>query len=264
MRGVMKLVVNADDFGCSVTANNATIQLIEKGLISSATILANGAAVEHALEYAREHQKVSFGVHLNIADGTPLLKATSETPLVSNDGRFRYRSPVSRIKLSWRSAIYDEWSAQIRFLLSRGIAISHMDSECHVHTHPVLADVLNKLRNEFGISVLRNTKNIYASNQHLGVAKSCYKSAWSRYQRYVSGFKMTDGFADLASFVECFEQVRRRYASVEAMVHPGQPYYESETRILQSVGYQALVAQCKVVSYSHVFDFDMMDLVSEP
>ena len=60
----MRIVVNADDFGASAETVEATIECLEEGALTSATIMPTMPAVDDALAYARDRPDRSFGVHL--------------------------------------------------------------------------------------------------------------------------------------------------------------------------------------------------------
>jgi hypothetical protein len=58
------LIVNADDVGMSYAANQATIQGMEKGLITAGSIMVPCPWFLQIAEYARTHPKADFGIHL--------------------------------------------------------------------------------------------------------------------------------------------------------------------------------------------------------
>src|SRR5574339_494960 len=58
------LIVNGDDLGVSHAANMASITSLERGLMSSATIMVPAPWFPEIAKYAREHPKSDFGLHL--------------------------------------------------------------------------------------------------------------------------------------------------------------------------------------------------------
>ena len=71
-----RLIVNADDCGISDTVNKSIAELLEMGRVSSVSVLANGASLNGALDlYERFGSEVSFGVHLNLTEGSPLTES---------------------------------------------------------------------------------------------------------------------------------------------------------------------------------------------
>src|SRR5436309_2289835 len=68
----MTIIVNGDDLGMSESINEAIFQGMERGAITSATMLSNGAAVKHAAQSVHLFPACSFGVHLNLTEFSPL------------------------------------------------------------------------------------------------------------------------------------------------------------------------------------------------
>jgi chitin disaccharide deacetylase len=58
------LIVNGDDAGMCHTANQATIECLERGLMTTATIMTPCPWFHEIAAYARQHPEKDFGVHL--------------------------------------------------------------------------------------------------------------------------------------------------------------------------------------------------------
>ncbi len=70
----MKLIVNADDCGYSKAVNEAICRFIEAGKITSTTVMANMDDFDGAVRLFNQYrEKISFGIHLNLTEGHPLL-----------------------------------------------------------------------------------------------------------------------------------------------------------------------------------------------
>ena len=67
-----KLIVNADDFGLTAGVNRAIVEAHRGGVVSSATLMANGAAFDDAVTAARSVPNLSVGCHVVLVDGTPV------------------------------------------------------------------------------------------------------------------------------------------------------------------------------------------------
>ncbi|PYV93500.1 MAG: hopanoid biosynthesis associated protein HpnK, partial [Acidobacteria bacterium] len=78
-----RLIVNADDFGLTEKVNQAIIQGHLEGIITSASLLATGAAFESAVTLARQHPKLGVGVHLNLTEGMPVSEPARIPSLVT-------------------------------------------------------------------------------------------------------------------------------------------------------------------------------------
>jgi len=62
------LIVNADDFGLSAGINLGVIRAHEHGIVTSASLMTTGRAVESAVAYARSHPELSVGLHLDLGE----------------------------------------------------------------------------------------------------------------------------------------------------------------------------------------------------
>jgi predicted glycoside hydrolase/deacetylase ChbG (UPF0249 family) len=159
-----RLIVNADDFGLTSGVNRAIGELHREGLVTSATLMARAAATEEAIEMARAMPTLGVGCHVVLVDGTPVLSAAHDVPSISMAkeqsfvptlGKFLeriYRQPRGKVE----SQIEAEARAQIRWLQSRGVRLTHIDTHKHVHMFPrVLRPVLRAARS-CGIFAVRN------------------------------------------------------------------------------------------------------------
>ena len=66
------LIVNADDFGLTAGVNRAIVETHVGGVVSSATLMANGAAFADAVTAARSAPNLSVGCHVVLVNGTPV------------------------------------------------------------------------------------------------------------------------------------------------------------------------------------------------
>lgn len=70
----MKLIINADDCGYSSVVNRRIEEEIWHHRITSTTVMANMDDFEGAVRlYEKYGKDISFGVHLNMTEGKPLL-----------------------------------------------------------------------------------------------------------------------------------------------------------------------------------------------
>lgn len=154
-----RLIVNADDFGLTQSVNQAIVEGHRRGIISSATLLANGAAFDSAVSLARSCPQLGVGVHLNLTEGFPVSALASVPGPVNHNGHFR-RSPVQLVRaISAGMVSLDdiawELQAQIEKVRAAGIEITHLDGHKHVHMWPAVFDVVVRLALECGIPAVR-------------------------------------------------------------------------------------------------------------
>ena len=82
------LIVNADDLGWTEGVNQGIADAFRNGVVTSASMLANGAAFEGGLEVARCAPGLGLGVHLNLSDGVPIADREAVTSLLNDRGEF--------------------------------------------------------------------------------------------------------------------------------------------------------------------------------
>ena len=156
-----RLIVNADDFGLTAGVNRAVMELHRAGVVTSATLMARAAATAEAIEMALRAPALGVGCHVVLADGEPVLAAEKIPTLVDErTGRFPPAlGALLRRLLAGRirsSEIEAEAGAQIVYLQSRGVKLTHIDTHKHTHLFPsVLRPVLRAAR-ALGIRAVRN------------------------------------------------------------------------------------------------------------
>ena len=72
-RAPLQIVINADDLGRSDDVNKAILDAFHRGLITSASIMANMPGFENAVNAIKASGiEDRIGVHLNLTQGAPL------------------------------------------------------------------------------------------------------------------------------------------------------------------------------------------------
>jgi len=156
---VKLLIVNADDFGLTEGVTRGILEAQQRGIVTSTTLLANGAAFESAVAAARNAPRLGVGVHLNLTQG-PAIAPRAEIPnLVDAVGRFHLSPPrLAMGVLLGRvppAEIECELGAQIEKVSRAGIPITHLDGHKHIHMFPGIAPIVAKLARQFGIPAMR-------------------------------------------------------------------------------------------------------------
>ena len=104
-----KVIINADDFGYSTAVNLGIINSFKKGVLTSATLMANMPGCDEAIELAKENPSFGVGGHLVLTCGAPLYERTT---LVKEDGNFfglkEYKTNRSNMD---EQEIFEEWSS---------------------------------------------------------------------------------------------------------------------------------------------------------
>ncbi len=153
------LIVNADDLGWTDGVNRGIVEAHRRGLVTSATLLANGNAYEGALEAVRQNPQLGVGVHLNLGDGRPVAPADDVRGLLNGKGELDGGTEGLLIRIASRrlriEEVEREWDAQIRKVRESGIMPTHLDGHKHVHMLPGLFELALKLAKKHGIRAIR-------------------------------------------------------------------------------------------------------------
>ena len=248
----MRIIINADDLGISPEVNASIFDLMARGRITSATLLANGPEVEAAAREAARHPACSFGVHLNLTQFRPLAPRPGLDSIMDDAGSFSGRFREIPLTASLREAIFAEWSAQVERLVSLGVEVSHFDSHHHVHTVPGLFRVLKRVQRRFAVRRVRATRNVYPADATPSRATLILKAGWNFALRHHYRTRTTDGFTAFGTFrsvAGARPAVLGRHASIELMTHPGSEGYESETRMLDDDWRERLGFPTELISY---------------
>ncbi len=187
------LITNADDFGFTRDVNEGIVHAHRQGILTATTLMATGAAFDHAVGLARENPQLDVGVHL---------------VLVGSEG---YPATVARLVASlWRIRIYDELARQIGKVVDAGIRPTHLDTHKHTHLLPPVLAAVARLAEEFKIPWVR--RPLASPLQGVLTRHGC------RTTDHFAGFVIT-GRYDAARLAKL---IRRLPEGVtEFMCHPG-------------------------------------------
>lgn len=156
---IMKVIINADDFGINEVVTSEIERMIEMGAITSTTIMANGACLPEVKRFADLHPEVSFGIHFCISEFESITKSQTfyKYGLLNDDGTFVKHKifTLESYPDDLRDAIREELESQVLILENLGIKISHADSHHHSHTIPKISDVFIDVMKKNGINRVR-------------------------------------------------------------------------------------------------------------
>ncbi|HAM49286.1 MAG TPA: hypothetical protein DCP92_00785 [Nitrospiraceae bacterium] len=245
---MIKLIMHSDDFGLHAQINQAVIDAASKGVLSSASWMANGLAAEEALEAATAIPSLGIGIHLNIVRGRPLSDPAEIPSLVDARGRF-FNSVGTLLRKSYLGQLRDEdihveYRRQVRRMIGKGLVPTHFDGEKHTHIIlPGSRRAVEKLRKEFDVQKVRtiSERKLHTMLAADGVSMSTsirqhlklifLEHASSQARKCWKNMKTPDLFFGVLSSsrlnsAEGLEALRailslKISASVEWMLHPG-------------------------------------------
>ncbi|NHM32906.1 chitin disaccharide deacetylase [Neobacillus terrae] len=146
---MIKLIVNADDFGLCHGVNHGIIDSHLYGIVNSTTMMMNMPGTDHAISLAKNNPSLSVGIHLVLTAGKPLLQDVPS--LVDEKGNFHSQAYLNDYIDISLEELEREWTAQIEKFLKSGLTPTHFDSHHHVHTLEKLLPVVQKLSNKYNL-----------------------------------------------------------------------------------------------------------------
>jgi hopanoid biosynthesis associated protein HpnK len=238
------LIINADDFGYTRGVNEGIIRAHRDGILTSATLMANGAAFDDAVERAKANPTLAVGCHLVLTGGHSVAPREKIPSLADHEGCLPKSLPalIARVSLGGVRAqdMETEIRAQLEKIRHAGIELTHVDTHKHTHVHPRVMGVIGRVAREFGITRVRNPIENFrdswrtARSERTGLAAnmaascavrsvgSCFRSIAKKY-----GLRSPDHFLGLAitGSVSAAALCRLIEAlpdgSTEIMTHPG-------------------------------------------
>jgi chitin disaccharide deacetylase len=239
-----RLIFNADDFGMTRGVNEGIVRAHRDGVLTSATLMANGLAFEDAAKRAAENPTLGVGCHLVLVGGKPVAPPESVPSLIDSQGNLpdSLAAFVARISTGMIKTheIECELKAQIEKIRSAGIVPSHLDTHKHTHAHPRVMEIVGRVAQEFGITKIRrpieNLRDSWETTraENSGVSKQivaagAVRVVASRFKAIAEKYRLTcpDHFLGLAMTGHLGPLALRRMAesveegSTEIMLHPG-------------------------------------------
>jgi predicted glycoside hydrolase/deacetylase ChbG (UPF0249 family) len=156
-----QLIINADDFGLTPGVNRAIAELHQAKALTSATLMATGAAFDDAVAIAHANPALGVGCHIVLTDGTPVSPPKSIPTLLGPDGKNFRPSLVDFIQALLRGTIREddierEAVAQVQKLQCAGIRVTHLDTHKHTHLFPPVARPLLRIAERCSVRAIRH------------------------------------------------------------------------------------------------------------
>ncbi|HET7747376.1 MAG TPA: polysaccharide deacetylase family protein, partial [Vicinamibacteria bacterium] len=158
--GARLLVIHADDLGMSRSVNRATFEALEKGWITSASILVPCPWFPDVARFARAHPEADLGIHLALNSEWegyrwgPITGREKVPSLLDADGYLPLVEPTV-VAQARPAEVEVELRAQVERARAAGIRVSHLDS--HMATlfrSAELFAVYRRVGADYGIPVL--------------------------------------------------------------------------------------------------------------
>ena len=233
IHNMISLIINADDLGCNPLRDRGILEAQQKGIVTSASILANGSSFNTAIKQVK-NSKLPVGVHLNLADGRALTGPIKG--LTDSSGNLPGKKELRRQLAANRfdpEEIRTELKAQVQRIFEAGVQPDHLDGHQHCQLFPCLTTMVTELAREYGIPAMRSALPADISLKDpidpLGQELALYRQLGHKAKEIImtAGLLTPDGLMgmpllnrlDLASLCHVLENIPEGFW--ELMVHPG-------------------------------------------
>jgi len=190
MSPARRLIVNADDFGRSHSINQAVIRAHRDGILTTASLMVNGAAADEAVELARQHPRLGVGLHLSLVCGTSALPPADIPRLVDGDGNFSDNSVATGIRYFFQKRLRPQLEREIRAQFEKfratGLSLDHVNGHLHFHLHPVVFRILMTDARSRGITHFRLTRDLFRLNLRLASGHLFYRAGHALIFRWLA------------------------------------------------------------------------------
>ena len=155
-----KLILHADDYGMSHSVNVATQELLEKGAISSASVMMPCPWVAEAVHWLKSRQRLDIGLHFTLTSEWKTLRWGPVAPrdqvkgLLDPEG-YLWPDVRSVAMNATAQEVETELRAQIAMAQRMGLRFTHFDTHMGtVYARPDFFEVYLKLGQEFGVPIM--------------------------------------------------------------------------------------------------------------
>ncbi|MDE2572201.1 MAG: hopanoid biosynthesis-associated protein HpnK [bacterium] len=156
---VKAVIITADDFGASLSVNEAIERAHRDGILGSASLMVAAPAAADAVRRARAMPGLRVGLHVVVVNGRPVLPAEQIPDLLAADGQFGTHLFRAGVRFFFSPRVRRQLEAEIRAQFAAfqatGLTLDHVDAQNHLHVHPTLFALIIAVGREYGLRAVR-------------------------------------------------------------------------------------------------------------
>lgn len=178
----LRLIFSGDDYGSAPSINAAIIKAHEQGVLTSASLMVTGEAVQDAVTRAAGHPTLAVGLHVVVMGGRSALAAEA-CHLADLRGNLPGNPFLAGIQFFFdpalRRELRQEIVAQFERFLDTGLPLAHVDGHYLMHLHPTVFSILVPLAERYGVPGIRLAPDDLRLTLTLDRARMAGKVTWA-------------------------------------------------------------------------------------
>lgn len=193
MTAVRRLIVNADDFGRSVSINKAVIRAHREGILTTASLMVNEPDCAEAVASATDNPTLGVGLHLALVCGRSALPPDKIPGLVNAQGEFSNNPVAVGVNYFFKRSLREQLRAEIHEQFARfratGLPLDHVNGHLHMHLHPVVLKILMEAAEQFNIRHMRLTREPFWMDVPLARGRRLYRTVHAAIYFVLGGWR---------------------------------------------------------------------------
>lgn len=178
-----RVILTADDFGSTISINEAVEQAHRYGLLTSASLMVGAPATADAVRRAKNMPTLRVGLHLVLSDGWPTSRSEIIPDLIDANGYL----PIGMVQAGFRFFFLQrvrrqleiEIRAQFDSFMGFGLTLDHVDVHKHFHLHPTILNMLIHIGPDYGMRAIRLPYEPLRVTRRISNHRAIKNIAWS-------------------------------------------------------------------------------------
>ncbi|MHB1565180.1 MAG: hopanoid biosynthesis-associated protein HpnK [Acidiferrobacter sp.] len=188
-----RVITTADDFGLSLAVNEAVERAARQGVLGGASLMVGEPAAADAVERARGFPRLRVGLHVVVADGTPVLAPQRIPDLCDDAGRLDGRLVRAGVRFFFSATaarqLAAEIAAQFAAFARTGLSLDHVNAHKHMHLHPTVMRLIMEAGRGYGMRAMRlpyepfDAGDLSVADRLAKTAATCITAPWTALMR---------------------------------------------------------------------------------